>query len=264
MSPRLRVRADCVWQPKKTSSVKSDPARKKANWLLRGLILVSIAVHALLFMHLAGVFQSKEWTYIELKLRSFTKPRVREIPRPRHRPETLPKPRDIAPPKVVERTIPPLKPLKATPVEAEYPDTIAEGIEPPNPTIAPLPEIASWQPVEETLPDAPDAEPANGSPSPEFDTANAYFAMIRLKIEANKAYPAGARRRNIEGKVTVGFVLETNGRATSIKVVKSSRHSALDKAALKAVREAAPFPRPPEYLFDKPIPLRITVAFELM
>jgi protein TonB len=244
--------------------VTTHPDRNKTNWLLGGLILVSIAVHALLFMHLAGVFQSKEWTYIELKLQSFTKPRVREIPRPPRPTEAPPKPRDMTPPKVVERTIPPLKPPQAAPLAAEFPDTIAEAVNPPAPAPAPVPDIASWQPAEKPVPEITEPEPAGAGAAHEFDTTQAYFAMVRLRIEANKSYPRSARRRNIEGRVTVGFVLETDGRATSVKVVKSSRHSILDKAALEAVRRASPFPRPPEHLFHKPIPLRITVAFELM
>jgi len=45
--------------------------------------------------------------------------------------------------------------------------------------------------------------------------------------------------------------------------VKTSRYKVLDIAALKAVKDAAPFPKPPSRFFKGEIPLELTVVFEL-
>ncbi len=88
--------------------------------------------------------------------------------------------------------------------------------------------------------------------------------MIRQRIEERKAYPKQARLRKFEGKVIVECVLSTSGQITSIKVAQGSRFGVLDKAALKAVEDASPFPKPPGDLFKEDIRLRIALVFELV
>ena len=94
-------------------------------------------------------------------------------------------------------------------------------------------------------------------------TPNDYFEIVRLRIESYKRYPNAAKARQIEGRTTVRFVIERDGRISLLKVVRSARYRALDQAALSAVKEASPFPRPPKNLFKGPIPLEITIMFEL-
>jgi protein TonB len=88
--------------------------------------------------------------------------------------------------------------------------------------------------------------------------------MVRLKIERNKKYPEEARSRQIEGRVTVKFVIMPEGGIRDAAIVKSSSQKALDMAALQAVQNASPFPRPPARFFKGPVPLTVTVVFELM
>ena len=96
-----------------------------------------------------------------------------------------------------------------------------------------------------------------------FGTARDYLDMVRLRIESKKKYPAPARARQIEGRVTVRFTIGRNGGVREVKIAKSSRFAMLDDAALRAVRTASPFPRPPGHLFQEEIPLEITILFEL-
>ncbi len=66
--------------------------------------------------------------------------------------------------------------------------------------------------------------------------------ILRRHLEAHKFYPASARRRGIEGDVKVGFNLDKQGRADRISILTGSGHAVLDRAALKTVVEAQPFP----------------------
>jgi protein TonB len=87
--------------------------------------------------------------------------------------------------------------------------------------------------------------------------------MVRLKIERHKKYPDSARIRQIEGSVTVCFVITPEGDIKSAEVVRTSGNRALDGAALMAVKDAVPFPKAPASLFKGDIPLELTIVFEL-
>ncbi|OVE73879.1 hypothetical protein BVX94_02490 [bacterium B17] len=54
----------------------------------------------------------------------------------------------------------------------------------------------------------------------------------------NARYPLGARLRGEEGIVEIQAILGASGRATEVNVLKTSGYSALDRSALKAMREA--------------------------
>ena len=212
--------------------------KRKPNWLLRGLVVISLGIHLIIFMHIAGIYHLETLTYIELTLREFSKPPSRNIPRPRFRPKTPKQPKDIKRLNVCEKVIPSLKPMKLDIVEENLPDSLVESI---------------------SMPDVPDNPVDMG----DHVTSNDYFEMVRLRIESHKKYPGAARSRQIEGRTTVRFVIKPDGHISSLKIAKSARHRALDQAALRAVKEASPFPRPPMNLFKGLIPLEITIIFEL-
>ncbi|RKZ27359.1 energy transducer TonB, partial [bacterium] len=58
-------------------------------------------------------------------------------------------------------------------------------------------------------------------------------------------------------------VIAADGQISSLKIVKQARHSSLGKAALDAVKKAAPLPRPPPNLFKGPLHIELTILFEL-
>lgn len=226
--------------------------KAKANWLLRILVLFSMGIHLVVFIHITGLYRSKALNYIELTLQDITKPTPRNIPRPRHRPPP-PKPHDVEKLKIERRAIPSFKPLNLEPAQVDAPDSLVEPIAMPELPSAPSPGIAQWTPpviVEET--------------ASEFATPGSYLEMVKLKIERHKRYPDQAEERQIEGRATVEFVITLEGEIKDPLVVRSSGHAALDTAAIQAIESAAPFPRPPRSLFKGEIPLMITVVFELM
>ena len=215
--------------------------KRKPNWLLCGLVSISLGIHLVIFMHIAGVYQSEALTYIELTLKDFSKPSSRNIPRPRLLPKTPRRPKEIKRLNVRERIIPSLKKMKMDPLEKNLPDSLMESV---------------------SMPDIPDI-PDNSIDTGDYVTSYDYFEIVRLRIESHKRYPGAAKTRQIEGRVTVRFVIELDGRISSSKVIESARYRTLDQAALSAVKEASPFPRPPGNLFKAPIPLEITIMFEL-
>ncbi len=218
-------------------------SERKPNWLLRSLLGVSLGIHLIIFMHIAGIYRSNALTYIELTLQDMSKPPARSIPRPRHRPKTPP-PTDVKRLKITQRHIPSFKPIKIEPAEKDLPDSLVEGISMPD--IAPTSglNIADWSP--------------DG-----LETSSSYLDMVRLKIEQHKSYPDTAKARQIEGSVTIRFIITPEGGVRAVEIAKTSRHMVLDTAALRAVQAAAPFPRPPRHLFKGEIPLELTIVFEL-
>ena len=228
-------------------------ARKQpANRLFRGLVLFSLGVHAVLFYHLVDVYRSREVSVIELSLADVSKPETRSIPRPRPRPRKQPQDANLSRPRTDVRPLPPLKPMKVAPADAEAPESLVETIPVPNlPQTAGIP-AARWQP-------APPVEPAGG----EFDTARDYFDLIRLRIEQKKRYPGPAKERNQEGRTTVRFVISKEGRPQGVRIHKSSNNRLLDQAALQAIRDAGPFPVPPLRHFQGEVPVELTIVFEL-
>jgi protein TonB len=72
-----------------------------------------------------------------------------------------------------------------------------------------------------------------------------HFAYIKGLVQKNIIYPEIARKMGWKGKVTVSFVIESDGQAHDIEIRKSSGIKVLDQNAVEAVRKASPFPKPP-------------------
>jgi len=233
--------------------MKSPPEkRRKPNWLLCGLVAVSCGIHLLAIAHVTGIYQSRTLTFIELTLKDVSTPRMRAIPRPRPRPRAPIRSTDIKKLDVRQRVIQAPKPVKVETVEKDFPDTLVEKIGIPAEITDGLGlEVAAWRPVSriETI---------------GYSNSKDYFEMVRLKIEGHKKYPLAAKLRHIEGRATIRFVIATDGQVEKLTLVGSSRNWALDQAAVKAVKEASPFPRPPAQLFSGPIHTEITIVFELI
>jgi protein TonB len=217
--------------------------KRNPNRLLQALICVSLGIHALLFMHISGIYRSHAVSYIELTLQDVSKPYTRSIPRPRMRLKS-PKITDVKKVKIQKQFIPK---LNIEPVDTRFTNTLMEDISTPD-----IPDnvglsIADWNPTGEII----------------FATPNDYYEMVRLKIESCKRYPDSARVRHMEGRTKVRFVITQDGQVSSVEIVKGARHGILNTAAMNAVKAAAPFPRPPVNLFKGPLHVEIAIVFEL-
>ncbi len=68
-----------------------------------------------------------------------------------------------------------------------------------------------------------------------------YFARIKHQIERVWTYPIEAAQRGISGQITLRFRISKDGNLLGVWLVDKSGHEILDFAAIKAVKEAAPF-----------------------
>lgn len=71
------------------------------------------------------------------------------------------------------------------------------------------------------------------------------FSYIRDMIQKKIIYPALAKRMGWEGKVTVSFIVVSDGRVRNIEVKEGSGRDILDKNAVETIRITSPFPAPP-------------------
>jgi protein TonB len=223
-----------------------------ANWLLRSLIIISVGVHAILMLHLSGVYRSRTLVTIEFSLQNTDQSPVRDIPRPRPRPKAPDPDEPVKKINVAPRPMPRFKPLAMAPTAKQLPESIVEGLSLPDIPQAPGADGADWvtgQQAREAV--------------AEFMTTASYLDMVKLKIESRKRYPQSAKARRIEGRVKVSFIVAADGSVRDVSISKGAGDSELNIAALNAVRDAAPFPRPPANLFKGDLSLDLVLVFEL-
>ena len=109
----------------------------------------------------------------------------------------------------------------------------------------------------------PGASPGGVSPGggPPAEYA-AYLARLRQRIQESLRYPLTARRRGLSGTVHLEVTIRPDGAIAAVTIVESSSYSALDDAALEAVRSLRPMPFPtgvpPRRLY-----VRVPVIFTL-
>lgn len=243
-----------VYQPPAQSLLASD----RPNWLLYGLIGLSLLLHSWLIYH-DTTFKTKRMTYIELTMQDIPRPVVQDIPRPKPL---------VEPPQEIPARIP--EPILRSVPKAQPIQTIAKS-EPDVPVIR-RPPVAKHRPVvQKQAPHppvpviaapAPPPQPSNRMPDRSAERQN-YLSLIQQSIEQHKRYPLVARRRHIEGRVNVRFVISPTGLIDKIEIVQSSGQEILDRATLKAVREASPLPPPPAGLFAEDTVMELTIVFKL-
>lgn len=107
---------------------------------------------------------------------------------------------------------------------------------------------------------APPAAPA----APPVDL-RAYADAIRRRIDAEKQYPARARRLGLQGVATVLVAVDSRGRLVRPpRLARTSGVAALDHEALRMVQAAAPF-TPPAGVAPTtgPLEVQVPVRFSL-
>lgn len=68
-----------------------------------------------------------------------------------------------------------------------------------------------------------------------------YFTNMRKAIELVWNYPSEASQRGMQGEVGLEFAINKDGKATQIRVIKSSGYPILDRAIVEAIKLASPF-----------------------
>ncbi len=95
------------------------------------------------------------------------------------------------------------------------------------------------------------------------DEFEQYKQLVRLKVEANKEYPIQAQRGNLQGIVTVKFLVQRDGHLKDVQVMDSSSFYILDQAALQSVTKAGPFLPLPRNISQDDIWFKLTIAFKM-
>ena len=225
------------------------------NWLFRGLILLSVGVHLLLLAQFAAIYRPTVVSKIELTLRSI-------IPRPHH--QILRPPPQVKPNKdPLEQTIPAIhdtQDMAIIPSQYHAPRPIDRSRlvqSTPMPKLSTIedPDVIVWQDEPEILP-----KPSRPNLGEDILPEKDYTDGVQQQIDAAKEYPQRAQRRHIAGVVDVLFVIGSNGEILSIDIAKSSGSRILDRSAIKAVKKAAPFDKPP----NGKVTIRAPIKFELI
>ncbi len=78
-----------------------------------------------------------------------------------------------------------------------------------------------------------------------FDTTEykyyGYMQRLREKIEGVWVYPPEAAAKGIYGDLYVKFTIKKNGSLGAVELIRTSGYKMLDEAALKALKDAAPY-----------------------
>ncbi len=232
---------------------RGNPAPKPG--LMTWVMLLSIGLHLLMLRQMPEVFSAKPLTFIEFETHEAVQ--ARAIPRPRIKSRAAYQAPAIPTPEPPTPVLAPVMPDLSVPQLSPVPEALAAlptpllGIQ----SIAPPAMVAPS--IDGGLP------PGNAIGNSRFLSKKDYFDMLRLKIEAHKKYPARARLKSIEGRVGLYFKINRDGGITDLKVIRPARHNSLNRAALDAVKNCAPFSMLPPHLFAAPVEIEITILFEL-
>jgi protein TonB len=157
----------------------------------------------------------------------------------------------VAPEPEPPRTGPSPPPPEASPITPPSPEMY------PTESVSPLPSAtellsSGLQMARTESPPRPQASPAREryyDPRSMTTIEEFYIQAWIRKVErvGTLNFPDAARRRNLSGKLTLDVALNADGTVKGIRLVRSSGHEILDKAALRIVELAAPYaPFPPE------------------
>ena len=219
---------------------------KNKNKAIRIFFIISIALHASILLCFTDIFSEKtSERRIEVDLMEIAEENIRSSEFP------------LMPKRVNINYANPIKNILHQQVKyRQYPKTIVESIKETKYKPISVASISNFFPKHY---DFSNTNKNKGKVSPLFY----YQQLIKQKIEENKRYPLLARNKGIEGKVWVKFEILKNGKVKNIKVVKSSYHQILDKAAIESIKKANPFPPFPEGLKESSLIINICLRFEL-
>ena len=73
-----------------------------------------------------------------------------------------------------------------------------------------------------------------------------YFSRLKQRVEQGWVYPSQAKKDKLFGNVSMVFTIRRDGHLLRVEVLRSSGATILDESAVRAVKNAAPFPPFPE------------------
>jgi protein TonB len=103
----------------------------------------------------------------------------------------------------------------------------------------------------------------DGSPTGKKAAERRYLDELQRAIARHRYYPPKARKRDIEGSVTLYFVIHADGRIGDIRVARSSGSRLLDDAGLRTLERLGRFKPIPNSIGRSRWPLRVPISFAL-
>jgi len=138
------------------------------------------------------------------------------------------------------------------PVDVDLPPPPPQVILPDFVFDTPPPQVNAIQQVVATPNPSPPPPPApKAAPAPVVPPVRPKPNQNRFNDLLSKDYPASALRKKQEGDVGLSMCISAEGRASDVKVIKSSGVEALDEAAVKGIPRV-PF-APPKDSAGKPV-----------
>ena len=220
---------------------------ERRPWQAFGSALgLEVLVIGVLMAWLAAHTPAPIETAVPLSIEALAAPAL-EKPR---EPEKI-KPPPVVPPKPLLRAVTPTPP-------APVPTPVVAAVTPPV-SAAPSP-IAAAAPAPAT---AAPAVPAPATVAANVvDPAQAYNAKLTAAAQAAFEVPGAVTALAFKGRARVEFNLR-DAQASGIHIVQTSGLGAMDRAALKAVQNAA-FPQPPASLQGKELRYQIWVTHDTL
>lgn len=212
---------------------QAGPSREPLSpWVRCGLLAFVV------FFHVGGGWALTQVEPVKLIVGDVAPMEVRMVPAAEPAPPDIPLAEEPPPPEIpmpelatVIEPPPPDLPPPEFPVEAKPP-------EPPKPP--PKPKPPPPKPVQRPpQPKAPvDTTPQQAAPRAPAAPRTVQASQLGYLVAPNPVYPARSRRAGEQGTATVRVLVDITGRPSQVSLQSSSGHSALDEAAISAVRAA--------------------------
>ncbi|MCA0248844.1 MAG: energy transducer TonB [Proteobacteria bacterium] len=207
------------------------PSREPLSPWMRGGLLAFV-----IFFHVGGGWALTQVEPVKLIVGDVAPMEVRMVPAAEPAPPEIPPAEEPPPPEIPLPELataieppPPDLPPPEFPVEAKPP-------EPPKPPEKPKPPPP--KPVQRPpQPKAPvETTPQQAAPRAPAAPRTVQASQLGYLVPPNPVYPARSRRAGEQGTATVRVLVDITGRPSQVSLQSSSGHSALDEAAISAVR----------------------------
>jgi protein TonB len=170
------------------------------------------------------------------------------------------KPEETAPVEKQDRVDEPVITLpKAEPEQQEeVEETKPQEVQPAPATIA---SVAAAPPPIEAAPSPVPVAPVQGTSRVPSSDQLTWQKSLVLHLNRHKQYPVEARRRQIQGTVTINFSIDREGVVLTPRIVEGSGSGLLDDAAVDLLRRASPLPKPPNGISPDALTMSVPVKF---
>ena len=226
-------------------------SRMKLNFNFTFYIAASLLFHILL-VGMLGSYSFTETESTVFNVEIIALPEDRRLPEQKTINPTVPKRK----PPIVRRRRPPVNESKDDELLTS-PGDVQDPLQPENDNRPALPRsyLFDRKTIEKFARKAPSAGKGLSLDMSEF-RHRGYMRMLEGRIEGIWKYPEEAARLGISGDLYMTFSIKRDGSLGEIEIVRTSGYRSLDEAAMKALKDAAPFWPLPDDLDEETLEIR--------